>query len=355
MKRLSTFAYSLTFVPLVACMGGERANSGQCPAGEVCSPKTPNGVHFFGRALVDDLLLTGPAPTAIGGTQDVALQYDRGDGILIALDLPYMIDDDGGTGVRFDRQSGSVATVIGAGSRTNYLRVLDAADGTLFDRKQLTGASLDTIELVDAGFERIPLGAQLVWATGTQDVGIALFGQVQESTGPVSERIVDDTMTASLTGAERTAWDTLHIPNAIAGTSIVTVAAGDKAPAPVDFTVVDHADALDVISPNPLLIPAKGSQEVCFKATSNSRYIVGLAWSFSVEGVAATGSLSHNCIVATTQKTTGTVMVQGSAGGQTKTVALNVNAMVREQPFVTVPTRVGNGRNAASAGDRAAR
>jgi hypothetical protein len=46
---------------LVACFGGERAKTGQCPAGEVCSDKTPRGLHFIGNRLVDALQLTGPA------------------------------------------------------------------------------------------------------------------------------------------------------------------------------------------------------------------------------------------------------------------------------------------------------
>src|SRR5690349_9941492 len=112
---------SLLVVP--ACFGGERASTGQCPAGEVCSPETPNGLHFIGQALIDDVLVSGPAATAIGGTQDVALQYDRGDGILIALDLPYTADDDGGLGVRVDHTAGSVVTMRGMKSRSNYLRI----------------------------------------------------------------------------------------------------------------------------------------------------------------------------------------------------------------------------------------
>ncbi|MDB4957978.1 MAG: hypothetical protein JWO36_5547 [Myxococcales bacterium] len=353
MKRL---VYSLTVLPLVACTGGERANTGQCPAGEVCSAKTPNGLHFIGRSLADDVTLSGPAPTAIGGTQDVTLQYDRGDGFLVALDLPYLVDDDGAGGVRFDGATGAVATITGIGSRANYLRVLDPADNTLFDRKQLTGAALDTITLVDPGFERIPVDAQLVWATGAQDVGVALFGQVQETSGPMSERLVDDTMTATLAGADRTAWDTFHAPNAVAGTVPVTVAAGDKPATTLDFTVVTSADALAAIAP-PTKIAPSGSQIVCFQATNATRYVVGLTWSYNVDGVQSTrgaGTQTRNCIVADTTKTSGTVSVQASAGGQSATVTLAVSAMARELPSLGVPTRVGNERSAVTAGDRAA-
>src|SRR5688572_11558874 len=92
----------LAAVPLVAaCTGGERASSGECPAGEICSPETPRGLHFIGNAMSDQLLgsLFGPAATAVGGTQEIALEWDRGDGVLVAFTLPYAADDDGALGV----------------------------------------------------------------------------------------------------------------------------------------------------------------------------------------------------------------------------------------------------------------
>src|SRR6185312_12992433 len=89
-----------------ACFGGERANTGQCPDGETCSPKTPNGLEFIGADLAGTLDLSGPSPTAIGGTQSVALQYDRGDGIEIALDLPYKAVTAGSLGISVTATSG---------------------------------------------------------------------------------------------------------------------------------------------------------------------------------------------------------------------------------------------------------
>jgi hypothetical protein len=89
--------------PLVGCYGGERRNTGECPAGETCSDLTPTGLDFVGNSLIGELLLSGPRPTAIGGTQAVALEYDRGDGVDIALDLPFSADDDGAAGVKVGR------------------------------------------------------------------------------------------------------------------------------------------------------------------------------------------------------------------------------------------------------------
>jgi hypothetical protein len=346
MVRLS---YALLPLPLVACMGGERASTGQCPAGEVCSARTPRGLHFIGNTLVDEIQLTGPAPTAIGGTQEVALQYDRGDGLLVALDLAYEANDDTAAGITVDHTSGSVVTVRGAGSRTNYLRILDAADGTLFDRKELTGAAVDTIELLATDLEAVPAGAALAWAAGDQVLGVALYGQVQESGGPTRERLIDTSMQLALANGVRTGWDTLHVPNAVAGTHTVTVAAGDKPATNLDFVVVDHADSVSAMQP-PATIAAGGSAQVCFAATASGRTVVGLTWTFLVDGTPHTqgaDTLERNCIMVATQKTTGTVAIQASAGGQSASLALAVGAMAR--------TRATEPRSARpTAGDRAA-
>ena len=340
----------LASIPLVACYGGERAATGACPAGETCSAKTPGGLQFVGGALADDIMVSGPAPTAIGGTQDITLEYDRGDGTFVPLDLPYQADDDGGLGVRVDHTAGAVVTVRGAASRSNYLRILDAADGTLFDRKMLTGAAVDALALVPTDFEMIPDGAQLAWATGDQTIGVALTGAVQESSGPVEERLVDTSMQLSLPGAERTAWDTLHLPAATPGTYAVSVTAGDRPAANLDLVVVDHADAVSAMSP-PSAIAPSGAADVCFEATSAGRYVVGLDWTFEVDGTTTSqGAFTRNCIEVTTQKTSGTVTVQATAGGQSATLALAVGAMARVTPLAA---HAGTLRNAPTGGERA--
>jgi hypothetical protein len=279
----------LSSLPLIACYGGERANTGQCPAGETCSPATPEGLQFVGASLSDQILLAGPAPTAIGGTQDIELEYDPGDGAMVPLDLPYRADNDGGLGVQLDHTSGAFVTVRGVDSRSNYLRILDASDGTLFDRKELTGAAVDAIALVATDWEVIPDGAQLAWAAGDQRIGVALTGAVQEASGPAEERIVDTSMQLALDGAEQSAWDELHLPAAAAGTYTIRVTAGDRPAASVPLVVVDHADAVAAMSP-PAGIAPNGETEVCFEATSGGRYVVGMAWSYVVDGVAAQAS-----------------------------------------------------------------
>ena len=344
---------------LGACTGGERANSGQCPAGEVCSPATPNGLHFIGEIAADEVLggLAAPSPTAIGGTQEIALQYDRGDGVLIALDLPFAADDDGGLGVKVDSTQGSVVTLRGTGSRQNYLRIVDPATNELYDRKQLAGASLDSLALVATDFESIPSDAELAFAAGTVKVGVALFGKVQEGSAPVTERLVDHSMVISGAGGTQIAWDTLRIPSAQVGTSTLAVTAGDKPSANVALVIVDHAGAVQPLATNPPNIPPAGSQQFCFEALTGGldlppRFIVGLDWSYTVDGqtIATTpDQVLRNCITVTTHAQSGTVAIAAHAGGQSAsiTATISATAAARFAPF-------GHAGHGTTAGDRAA-
>lgn len=352
MKRL---VYSLLPLPLVACYGGERRNTGECPAGEVCSELTPRGLDFIGNRLVGELLLSGPRPTAVGGTQTIALEYDRGDGVDVALDLPFTADDDGGLGVRVDSVSGSQVTVRGAGSRSNYLRILDS-DGLLMDRKELTGAVLDRIELVTADFENVPSDKPLAFAPGLRRIGIALYGDVQRSGGPRSERLVDTSMQVSLAGAERKEWDTYEL-DASPGTLAMSVTAGDKPAAQLDLLIAEQADSLAVLGPAPSTIMPNSSTTVCFEAVVAGRYLAGLTWTFVIDGettVQGDDTLMRNCISVTTEKTSGTVSVEAKAGGQTTTLALSVSAMARESKgTLAVPQVRATSHAIPTAGDRA--
>jgi hypothetical protein len=360
MKRLA-FASLLILPlgPLVGCYGGERYNTGECPAGETCSDLTPTGLEFIGNGLYGELLLSGPRPTAIGGTQAIALQYERADGVDIALDVPFSADDDGGLGVKVDAISGSQVVVRGAGSRSNYLRILDS-DGLLMDRKELTGAAVDTIALVPEGLEKVPADKLLAFAPGAREFGVAIYGDVQTSTGPRSQRLIDTSMELSLAGATREGWDALQI-NAVVGTSTLSVTAGDKPAANLDFVVVDHADSVAVMQPAPSTIAPNQSSSVCFEAITAGRYVAGLTWTYVVDGATTTkddGDLQRNCISVSTQKTTGTVSVQATAGGQTTAMALTVGAAPREMsvtsPLAAEPKTRAMSHAIPTAGDRAA-
>ncbi|HEX4450580.1 MAG TPA: hypothetical protein VH143_06910 [Kofleriaceae bacterium] len=311
-------------------MGGERADSGQCPAGETCSPETPDGLNFIGTDLGGALELGGPSPTAIGGTQEIALENDD-----VPLSFPYTVDDEGGQGVRFDHQNGNVVTVVGAGSFSNYLRILDASTSELFDRKLVIGAQIDRVALIPSGLETVPTSTPVVYAAGPVDIVVALFGQVQESAGPTDERVVDTSMIASLADATQPAWDTLAFANASAGDYAMTITAGNLAARSLTVTTVDGADAIAQIDPSSTLAPG---DDICFAATNAGRYVANLKWSFTVDDAAEVGV--GNCISPDIDH--GTVNVTASAGGQTATVSMTVvQAAKRRERATTRSTTAG--------------
>jgi hypothetical protein len=361
MTRASTFlSAALLSVPLVACnTAGERADTGECPAGEVCSPATPRGLHFIGNDLSDELFGgNGPAATAIGGTQEVALEYDRGNGDRIALNLPYEADDDGGLGVTVVTHAGSVVTVKGAKARSNYLRIVDPATGELYDRYELTGAALESMRLVGTSFEVTPTDRpDLVFGPGEQEIGVALIGDVQTSSGVDARRIVDTSMVLDLPGSVRTGWDSFRIPNAQVGSYSLAVTAGDKPTAQLVVDIVATADSVAPIDAGTKTVQPGSSTTVCFQATSNGRYIYGLVWNYNVDGQAIVkdrNSLARNCVsVPAGNRTSGSVPVSAAAGG--KQVAINVLVSTSARSAAGVAPEVTSGvtRSVPTAGDRA--
>jgi hypothetical protein len=91
------------------------------------------------------------------------------------------------------------------------------------------------------------------------------------------------------------------------------------------------------MSSSPTTIMPAGSASVCFEAKASGRHIIGLEWSFDVDGtvkVQGETAVNRNCVSVTTTKTTGSVAVQATAGGQTASVSLTVGT-AREQLDVT--------------------
>ncbi|MFT3693327.1 MAG: hypothetical protein QM831_09325 [Kofleriaceae bacterium] len=306
-------------------MGGERADTGQCPAGETCSPKTPNGLAFVGASFSDTFEITGPSPTAIGGTQNIEIQlYNDGQD----LDLPYTADDDGAAGVKVDHQAGPIVSIVGMNSRSNYLRIVDASNGELFDRKMLTGASVDTVKLVPTTTETVPANMELAFMTGNVELGVALSGAVQEDSGPQQERLVDESMQLQLAGATQKAWDALELPSAQAGTYSLSVTAGNRPAATLDVPVVDHLDLLVTDADNDTSIVHGQSALVCFDGITASRYVAGLTWHFLVDNTDTASSLG-NCIMITPLAGQNSVTVVGSAAGMSATATLSVGNSAR--------------------------
>jgi hypothetical protein len=362
MNRLASVSlFGLLSAPLlIACTGGERANSGECPAGEICSPDTPRGLHFVGNAMADQVFASayGPAATAVGGTQEIALEWDRGDGVLVSFTLPYAADDDGGIGVAVDSSQGSVVTVHGAGSRKNYLRIVEPTADELYDRYELAGAAIKSMKVIGTELETLPPGdPTIVFATGDQQLAVALYGDVQNGSSPRSERLIDTSMELAMAASVRRAWDTLRLPNATVGNHALQVTAGDKPMATLDVEVVTGADGMILIGSSQPTVVADGSTSVCFAAMNGQRYVYGLTWTFVVDGRTEThgkSTLVRNCVVVSASGlTSGSIPVTASAGGRTASTTVMVGQSARSTDLVAPATPGYVLRSETTAGDRA--
>jgi hypothetical protein len=335
MKRLLYLA--LLLAP--ACHGGERYDTGKCPAGEICSTATPYGLQFIPPALYDDVLNASDAAIAVGGTSTVNLDYEPSGSLAsIPLDLAYTADDSGGPAVRVTGQSGSQVALRGTATGGNLLRILDASDGQLFDRKLYDAGVIDHFALGADSWE-YTANTNIVYSTGNVHVGV----QLMTANG---SRLIDTGL--QVTGAQLTEWDRATFAAPVTGTYSIAVTAGGAALGTHDVTVVDHADTITAIDP-PAAIPPAGSATVCFGALLGSASVVGLTWSFTVDGtVVAPGSYVPDCIDAQTTKTTGTVIVVASAGGASATMTLPIMATHRDLPAHAIsPSATFDGERAA--------
>lgn len=131
----------------LACMqevDGERATTGECPPGEVCSDATPAGLTFVGHAFYDETALR-LGPVLVNGTFEVGLRGRDGEPlppIAFEIEDGAVLSAERGTGVFGPTNEAgdpfyvvdSHLTLTGTGSGASYLRVTDPSTGELFDR-----------------------------------------------------------------------------------------------------------------------------------------------------------------------------------------------------------------------------
>ena len=304
---------ALVVVAMVGCYGGERYGSG-CPYGETCSPGTPTGLRFLPPPMFDMQPVIGPTAIAIGGTEAVQLLYG---GDLFdpsrPLDLPYTADDGGGPAVLVAGAYGATVTLRGATPGDNELRILDASDGTLFDRESYAAAALARVELASLVTEQLqPVQPQL-YAVGLRKLGIRLFDATDT-------RLYDTSL--QLAGAVGLEWDIAEVDAAAAGTYTLGITAGGTT-ASFDLAIADHADAIVELFGLTSVLPY--GSDACFGAQLAGQRVIGFAWSFTVDGVAtAAETYAPDCVLVAPKPGATSVVVQATAGGLTTTLTLPV-------------------------------
>lgn len=334
MKTMQLLLLAAPIVP--ACNAGERAITGKCPAGEVCSSQTPEGLQFIGASFSDTMFLGGPSPTAIGGTQRVQLEYHR---TLwdtdIPLDVPFDAAVDSGSGVGVETIQGSVVVLRGVASGSDYLRITDPVTGELFDRKTVGAAAIDSISLVAATGERIPPGVPIGFAAGQVEVAVALYGTVQD-TGPLSERLVDEGMSLAAIGGTQHNWDSIEFDAAGPGVYPISVTAANRPTVQVDAAVYDHLDSLAAHATNPVTLVPNQPEFFCFDPMAAGHFVSGASFHFTVTGIENQPVAAVNCIALTTQRTEGQVSIVASAMGMTATATIPIGAARVSQRVRTV-------------------
>lgn len=208
----SSLRLAASLLPLatmcLACLvpeDGERAVTGACPEGEVCSAATPEGLVFGGRTLSSTPEgETQIGPVIAGGVIEVSIETPRGTLLppfRAVSDSPDIFDltanDD-----RFGRPSdltGEAAapafvTLRAERAGTARLRVLDSVTGELFDRTSVAVVDLTDVRIV--GLSGPTSDALLAGCRA--EVSIELI-----AAGPSGElRAIDDGLRASVGGVE---------------------------------------------------------------------------------------------------------------------------------------------------------
>jgi hypothetical protein len=326
---------SLPLALLAACeTSGDRSATGMCPQGEVCSTKTPKGLHFRGPDFADDWFADATIKrTAVGGTQTITIlnAQDEQD---LAFPFEATLDNPALTA---DPPQAARLTLHGAGAGSALLRITDAADGKLFDRVSVEATSIAQVDVVAFRDEMLlagdPAPAMLV------NTDVQLLARLWDSTG--LHRLVDQSLVLTVTGqaSTPTTWDTISLtPNAI-GTIGVNLQAGGLQRA----TSIDVVDGIDQVVPgwtsfDASTNPPRANQSLvaCVEAQRGGVPVVGLTYTLSATGAdSSTPWVASNCLTFT-RKAAGTVTIHGTAAGQSADLAIDVGPAMA-QPYVARP------------------
>lgn len=317
---------------LPACTLGDRALGG-CPDGEVCSDKTPEGLQFVGTAKAGDLFTSGPGPTAIGGTQEVQIEDREGN----PLGLSFLAD--GKPAFSVAHSDANIVTVTGKLAGNSYLRILDPADDTLFDRFLMDAAPLDHVDFVSGDlFEVQTTGLSLAYLTGERNISFGLFDAA-------GNRLVDTSAVFQVAGATNIGWDTVHLSAHVAGTLSTPVTAGGHEQPPLDLVIVDSIEDIQTINAQSEV--ALGVTDVCVEGLAQGRHVVGIdEWTMTFAGNDSTSV--DGCFQLTTTAL-GPLTVHMAAAGAEKDIQLTVvRSQGQDAPRVA---KLPHGRE--TAGERA--
>jgi hypothetical protein len=249
-----------------------------CPAGERCSPLTPEGLAVVSRSSSGDATMIA---TAVGGTQTFDL-IDPSDGTPLAV--PYRI---GTTGPQvLAATDGAAVTFRALAAGPTLVRIDDPETGELHDTTTLR-AEVATRATV-RGLERPMDDRRVVWLAG------ATANAVIELADAAGAPLVDERVQiawADDTGPfdRGSPWHTFRLPARDDSAALAVRAGQSRLEVTVERvrafeSIVGFVDQTD-----------PQSTVVCFEARTGGAAVAGLDWRFEVAGLAAPSAGHPNC------------------------------------------------------------
>lgn len=320
---------------------GDRAESGHCPEGEVCSPDTPDGLYFVGPGFADSFFNADVRPTAVGGRQTISIDPVGLFHVLSTFDAE---TTDPALAVTSVDPPQVTITGISAGSA--HLRIFEPLTGALYDRLTVSAAEVESIEVepfvYETSYDDDDLYPPLYWG----DTSLTWIARLFSSS---NIRLVDETMTfggAGTSGAQVTrpgTWDLAEVTptgdtsvisvGAMSGSGVIGEGSAEIA-YEVDFILVD-AD-----TPVPETHDASEPLSLCFAAYFGERRILGMSWEVTMTGpngeepeFAGPSLFQTNCIMLLA-RTAGVWQLDVTAGQVTESYDIT---MVPPQPAPPPP------------------
>jgi hypothetical protein len=264
---------------------------------------------------------------AAGGTQSVGLYCDTAAGECnnicspARFDLPYDVEVRTGpvsfTGL--DDSGGLVFYAASEGSGT--IAFIDPDDKSVYAEVAVRAAALDRLMLTRHLTEREPADLDVVLATERfgPHFDVALFSAN-------SEALVDSSLAMQLPPGAQPAGAAIDLFGVASGFYTLEFQAGGKTFSEA-LEIANEADTIELWEA-PATIPRYpiqpgGLEYVCFMAKNLGRYVTGLRWQHTVDGVPASIEYTLGCVLAATQLPSGSLVTfTASAGGRSLTIQI---------------------------------
>lgn len=297
-----------------AVVGGACAD---LPATKDCQSATD--IIFQDELDFNDLQAPRPplSPIAVGGSSAMIITCPNHGMSFVPVDFPFEARMNGRPGITLGgpRPYDNVVPLIGGADGSNQLEIL--YDGTVLASTTVTAETVTHAALVPL-YVQIPTGQPLAISTQAIDdetIEVRLDG--------TDRRVIDDTVIVSVAGMQLpVAWQTVDMHGLPVGTWDASIQAGDQPAATFPLTVTNTADAITVLQA-PAAVVGGDSYQISFAATFQGNFVVGLLWTYTVDGVTKTGD--NTLTGQTNLHSSGTsIAITAAAGGQSISLTLPV-------------------------------